>query len=71
MRLDAYVIVRCKALVHEKPGSALGLEGTDIRRLENGAQRPLGGDRVLADELPVRRRRNSRSTATRGDPRSC
>ena len=39
--------------IHHEPSRALRLDGTDVRRLEEGAQRPLCGDRVFLGEVAM------------------
>src|SRR5712692_6620749 len=52
-RLEGGVVVVRVALVHEEPGGPLRLAAADVRRLQDGAQRSLGGHRVLPDEVSV------------------
>src|SRR5262245_49197694 len=54
--LQGVVVLLCKALVHDEVGGVVGLQGADIGRFQNGAQRPFGGHRVPLHELAVRDR---------------
>src|SRR5215510_12204553 len=52
-RLQGIVVARRETLLHHALGGAVGFEGTEVCRLQNGAQRPLGSDRMFAHELAV------------------
>src|SRR5215813_1956685 len=52
-RLQGIIVAWCEASLYDEPGSALGLEGTNIGRLQDRTQRPFGGHRMLADKLPA------------------
>src|SRR5262249_62348670 len=47
------LILLAPALVHQRSGLTLGRERTEVRRLQDRAQRPLRSHRVLSDEVPV------------------
>src|SRR5262245_47200320 len=51
--LDSVLQAVHVALVHQETGHPLRFERTDVGGLQDGAQRALGGHRVLADELLV------------------
>src|SRR6266850_1831282 len=53
--LERIVVARREAAVDEGPSGPLRLEGADVGRLQDRPQRPLGRDRMFADELPVTR----------------
>jgi hypothetical protein len=48
---EGVVVVSSVLFLHERSGDALGLRGAQVGRFEDRAQGPLGGHRVLADEL--------------------
>src|SRR6185436_13553876 len=51
--LERVVVVRRKAPLGQGSSDAFGLDGTELIRLEDRADRSLGGDGMLLDELPV------------------
>src|SRR5215831_15504136 len=50
-RLEGIVID--VALVRDQSRGAVGLQGTEVGRFHNSAQRPFGRHRVLADEISI------------------
>ena len=53
--LQRMVVSRGDAAIDEPPYRGLGFGGAKISRLEDGAQRAFGRDRILADVFPVAR----------------
>src|SRR6516162_3488311 len=53
--LQRMVVSRGDAAIDEPPYRGLGFGGAKISRLEDGAQRAFGRDRILADVFPVPR----------------
>src|SRR5262249_50079344 len=54
-RLERIIVLGGEAALDYAPRRSRSIADTEIGRLENGAQHPLGRYRVLADEVPVAR----------------
>ena len=64
-RLERVVVALGEPAIDQPLRGPLRLGGAEVGSLEDGAQVALGGDRVVADEVPVAATPCSRNTATR------
>ena len=70
-RLERVFVARREPAIDQTLRGPLRLGGADVGGLEDGTQKALGGDRMIADELRCCRTACSRSTATMAGPSRC